>query len=256
MGEGNRCARGVLGWRLVTAPSAAATLTCGGLLGAAVAVEATTRSDWLLLLAAPALAVVAVLLAARVRALEIISASLAVGWITQGFVTHPGSSNGLQRTVAGASALAAIASIRWRPAIIRAVGNAASALADRLQPPALATAASLALAPPLGTAANRAGSDDQTRRAAPQLLSCGSDLLMSRLSQRQREVVALVLEGLSAREIGTRLFISERTVETHIANVYERLDIHSRHQLMRSHDGIGLRVLGPDHDPGPVALAE
>ncbi|GAC1580334.1 MAG: hypothetical protein NVS3B18_14000 [Candidatus Dormibacteria bacterium] len=52
------------------------------------------------------------------------------------------------------------------------------------------------------------------------------------LSRRQREVVRLAISGLTARHIGARLFISERTVETHLANAYDRLDVHSRAELI------------------------
>jgi len=55
---------------------------------------------------------------------------------------------------------------------------------------------------------------------------------LQELSRRQREVISLVLQGLTAREIGVRLFISERTVETHVANAYERLNVRSRPQLL------------------------
>jgi ATP/maltotriose-dependent transcriptional regulator MalT len=45
------------------------------------------------------------------------------------------------------------------------------------------------------------------------------------LSRREREVVALIAEGLSNRQIAERLVLSVRTVERHIENVYNRLGI-------------------------------
>jgi non-specific serine/threonine protein kinase len=48
------------------------------------------------------------------------------------------------------------------------------------------------------------------------------------LSAREREVVALIAGGLSNREIAERLVLSVRTVERHIENVYNRLDIHGK----------------------------
>jgi ATP/maltotriose-dependent transcriptional regulator MalT len=45
------------------------------------------------------------------------------------------------------------------------------------------------------------------------------------LSRREREVVALIAQGLSNREIAGRLVLSVRTVERHIENVYNRLGI-------------------------------
>jgi DNA-binding CsgD family transcriptional regulator len=52
-----------------------------------------------------------------------------------------------------------------------------------------------------------------------------------RLTPREREVVELAAAGLSNREIGARLFIGERTVETHVAAVFDRFDLTSRRQL-------------------------
>ena len=60
------------------------------------------------------------------------------------------------------------------------------------------------------------------------------------LTQREREVARLAAEGASARAIGERLFISERTAEAHIAHVYLKLDIHSRVELARRADALGL----------------
>lgn len=48
---------------------------------------------------------------------------------------------------------------------------------------------------------------------------------LDRLSQREREVLGLVAEGLSNRAIAARLFVSERTVEAHIARVFDKLDL-------------------------------
>lgn len=56
------------------------------------------------------------------------------------------------------------------------------------------------------------------------------------LSAREREVARLAAEGLTAREIGERLFISRRTVETHLANSYAKLGIGSRLELVRRAD--------------------
>ncbi len=48
------------------------------------------------------------------------------------------------------------------------------------------------------------------------------------LTQREREVLALLAEGLSNKEIAARLYLSVRTVEGHLTNAYGKLDVHSR----------------------------
>jgi len=54
------------------------------------------------------------------------------------------------------------------------------------------------------------------------------------LSRREQDVARLVLDGLHTREIAQRLFISERTVETHLANIFDKFDVHSRSELVDS----------------------
>jgi DNA-binding CsgD family transcriptional regulator/sugar lactone lactonase YvrE len=51
------------------------------------------------------------------------------------------------------------------------------------------------------------------------------------LSRREREVVALVVEGLTNKEIAARLFISERTVDGHLEHVREKLGFNNRAQI-------------------------
>jgi DNA-binding NarL/FixJ family response regulator len=51
------------------------------------------------------------------------------------------------------------------------------------------------------------------------------------LTDREREVTALVGEGMRNKEIADRLFISERTVKTHISNIFQKLDLSDRLEL-------------------------
>jgi DNA-binding CsgD family transcriptional regulator len=55
----------------------------------------------------------------------------------------------------------------------------------------------------------------------------------SGLTSREREVAQLAAERLTAQEIAERLFISRRTVETHLARVYAKLGVASKSELAR-----------------------
>jgi DNA-binding CsgD family transcriptional regulator len=48
------------------------------------------------------------------------------------------------------------------------------------------------------------------------------------LSRRQLEVLALVADGLTSREIGARLFLSVQTVNQHIKHIHARLNARNR----------------------------
>jgi PAS domain S-box-containing protein len=49
-----------------------------------------------------------------------------------------------------------------------------------------------------------------------------------RLTKRETEVIALVADGNSAREIGVRLHLSPATIKTHLASVYHKLGVRDR----------------------------
>jgi ATP/maltotriose-dependent transcriptional regulator MalT len=48
------------------------------------------------------------------------------------------------------------------------------------------------------------------------------------LSQREREVLALIADGATNREAAAKLFVSEATVKTHLLHVYEKLGVRDR----------------------------
>ncbi|BBU24965.1 LuxR family transcriptional regulator [Mycobacterium xenopi] len=53
------------------------------------------------------------------------------------------------------------------------------------------------------------------------------------LTPTERHVVKLVSEGLANNDIATRLFVSPRTVQTHLTHVYAKLGVTSRVQLVQ-----------------------
>jgi ATP/maltotriose-dependent transcriptional regulator MalT len=86
-------------------------------------------------------------------------------------------------------------------------------------------------------------------RARHELLATGETVrkrtveTRDELTAQEEQIALLARDGLSNQEIGTRLFISPRTVKYHLRQVFIKLDIHSRNQL-----GLVLAGALPDHD--------
>ena len=53
----------------------------------------------------------------------------------------------------------------------------------------------------------------------------------SRMTARERQIVRLVAQGRSNREIAAELVVSERTVEKHVSNILSKLNFQSRLQI-------------------------
>jgi two-component system, NarL family, response regulator NreC len=68
----------------------------------------------------------------------------------------------------------------------------------------------------------------------------GDDPSLKDLSSREQEVLALTAEGFSSREIGEKLFISPKTVDTYRARIMEKLGLHHRSELVRFALRVGL----------------
>lgn len=56
---------------------------------------------------------------------------------------------------------------------------------------------------------------------------------LDRLSPREREVMKLIARGYAYKEVARELFISIKTVETHVSSVLRKLQLSNRHQLSR-----------------------
>ena len=57
-------------------------------------------------------------------------------------------------------------------------------------------------------------------------------LLQKGLSNREVEVAELVSKGLANKEVADRLFVTEKTVKFHLTNIYKKMAIKSRSQLI------------------------
>jgi len=60
------------------------------------------------------------------------------------------------------------------------------------------------------------------------------------VTPREHEILGLIAEGLSNREIGERLFVSENTVKTHSARLFDKLGVSRRVQAVQEGRKLGL----------------
>jgi DNA-binding NarL/FixJ family response regulator len=87
------------------------------------------------------------------------------------------------------------------------------------------------------------GMDAFAARAAGELRATGETVrkrnptTLNELTAQEAQVARLASEGLSNPEIGTRLFISARTVQYHLSKVFNKMNLTSRSQLSRALDG-------------------
>ena len=66
-----------------------------------------------------------------------------------------------------------------------------------------------------------------------------------KLTKREIEVLTLVIEGKSSKEVADMLFVSKRTVDFHLANIYEKLQVSNRVQAFRRAARLGLIPFDP-----------
>jgi LuxR family maltose regulon positive regulatory protein len=64
--------------------------------------------------------------------------------------------------------------------------------------------------------------------------------LIEPLTDREREVLSLVVAGLSNREIADRLTVTLGTAKRHVSNIYAKLGVHSRVQAVARARELGL----------------
>jgi DNA-binding NarL/FixJ family response regulator len=70
----------------------------------------------------------------------------------------------------------------------------------------------------------------------------GEDRAFESLTAREREVLALITEGLGNAAIADRLSISEKTVRNHVSNIFDKLGVWTRAQAMVFANDHGFRA--------------
>ena len=70
------------------------------------------------------------------------------------------------------------------------------------------------------------------KRESKSSLTESQKSIIESLTDREREILELLAQGLSNKAIAARFYLSVRTVEGHLANIYSRLGVHSRTEAM------------------------
>jgi DNA-binding NarL/FixJ family response regulator len=74
---------------------------------------------------------------------------------------------------------------------------------------------------------------------------------------REKQVLGMVVLGLSNKEIGARLFLADSTVKSHLSSVFTKLGVRSRHEaaalILDPSSNLGLGILGLSPDAKPEA---
>jgi DNA-binding NarL/FixJ family response regulator len=79
--------------------------------------------------------------------------------------------------------------------------------------------------------------------AGPQIVAAHRPVAQP--SQRERDVLSLIRQGLSNRDIAARLFISERTVKSHVNRLLQKFQMKNRVQLAVYTDGVSVAQTSP-----------
>jgi LuxR family maltose regulon positive regulatory protein len=156
-----------------------------------------------------------------------------------------------------------IEALALRAMLQEALGSRKSADADLLQALRLAQPSRFIrlfvdLGPRLGTLLNRIQVDEEGLAYVGEILAAfqepsatrpvpgnataasGEQAILEPLSQRERQILTLLAERLSNKEIANKLHISTATVKRHAANIYQKLGVHGRRHAVAKADGLGL----------------
>ncbi len=81
----------------------------------------------------------------------------------------------------------------------------------------------------------------------PTLMTARSEMMHRpvRLTKREIEVITLIAQGHSSKECSETLRVSKRTVDFHLANIYDKLQVNNRVQAFRAATRLGLIPFEP-----------
>jgi LuxR family maltose regulon positive regulatory protein len=82
--------------------------------------------------------------------------------------------------------------------------------------------------------------DAEPEQTAPPVAKPAYVELVEPLSDREAEVLQLIAQGLTNREIASRLYLSLNTIKAHTRNIYGKLDVHSRTQAILRASTLGI----------------
>jgi DNA-binding NarL/FixJ family response regulator len=85
------------------------------------------------------------------------------------------------------------------------------------------------------------GFDGRSAEMVRALVAHDADAPEADLTAREREVIGLLAHGLTNREIGTRMFVSESTAKFHVHNVMRKLGVRRRAEVAYAAGKLGLR---------------
>ena len=69
-----------------------------------------------------------------------------------------------------------------------------------------------------------------------------------RLTYREIEVLSLIAQGNSSKDVADTLYVSKRTIDFHLAAIYDKLQVHNRVQAFRAASRLGLIPYEPTFD--------
>jgi PAS domain S-box-containing protein len=85
------------------------------------------------------------------------------------------------------------------------------------------------------------------------LNAAAANAILTKLTAREAEILGLLSDGLSAPEMATRLSVSVRTVESHLANAYRKLGVRTKSDAVTEFEALSKAAAPVDLNDGPTS---